>query len=292
MIRARKLTKSYANLVAVNSLDLDLSTGETLGVLGPNGAGKSTLIGMLSGLIQPDEGVIEFPELGAGKFKHALGLAPQDLSLYDELTAEENLRFFAKMFGLRGRQLQQRVAEALDFARLQDRRKDRVGTFSGGMKRRINLAAAIVHQPKILFLDEPTVGVDPQSRNHIFECIEQLKASGLSILYTTHYMEEAERLCDRIAIMDQGQLLACDTLAALTSCYGGDSLIRAELTPPVPDLPLPGELDGNHWQARSEDPIGLLAQLNNSGFRFRSMQVEQASLESIFLKLTGKQLRD
>jgi ABC-2 type transport system ATP-binding protein len=217
VLSVRNLRKSYGDRVAVEDLSFEVARGETFGFLGPNGAGKSTTIACMAGLLAPDSGEISLdggsptdPEV-----RRSLGLAPQSLALYPELTADENLRFFGRLYGLAGAGLARRIDWALELAGLADRRADRVGTYSGGMQRRLNLACALVHEPKMLLLDEPTAGVDPQSRNHVFTVIERLKAEGLTVVYTTHYMEEVERLCDRIAIIDHGRLLACDTLANL-----------------------------------------------------------------------------
>ena len=250
VIEAEKLVKKFGKFTAVDQLDINLLPGETLGLLGPNGAGKTTTIGMMIGLLKPTEGKIEV--LGESdptqiSVRKQIGVAPQALSIYDELTAEENLSFFGKLYKLSGAHLKSRVEWALEFSRLQDRRKSRVGTFSGGMKRRLNFACALVHEPKIVLLDEPTVGVDPQSRNHIFEGVEQLQQQGLSIIYTTHYMEEAERLCNRVAIIDHGKLLELDSVENLIGRHGGESLVTGELQA-VPDkVSLPGKSVEHSW---------------------------------------------
>src|SRR6478609_8682907 len=218
MIEAEDLRKSFGATPAVAGVSFSVRAGETFGLLGPNGAGKSTTIAMLTGALAPDGGSIRLAERGAPNepaTRRMIGVAPQTLSLYEELTAVENLRFFARMYGLSGAKLAERIEWALEFAGLADRRSGRVKTFSGGMKRRLNLAVALVHEPQVIFLDEPTAGVDPQSRNHIFERIEQLRGEGRTVVYTTHYMEEAQRLCDRVAIMDGGRILDLDTVPAL-----------------------------------------------------------------------------
>ena len=291
MIQSLNLTKRFGGITAVDDLSLDLKPGETLGLLGPNGAGKSTLVSMLCGLTSPDSGTIEFDQT-CGMSPDRIGLAPQDISLYEELSAEENLRFFGKLYQISGKKLAARVDNALEFAGLTARRKGRVGTFSGGMKRRLNIACAMVHDPKLLLLDEPTVGVDPQSRLHIFECIEQLQSHGLTILLTTHYMEEAERLCDRIAIIDEGRLLRCGPLSQLVAENGNGSRIEAELVDTAKAVGLPGRIHDNRWIAETHQPIPLLADAHHRGIQFRSIQIGHASLETIFLNLTGKSLRD
>jgi ABC-2 type transport system ATP-binding protein len=248
MLEIRRLRKRFGSLVAVNDVSLTIAPGQILGVLGPNGAGKTTTVSMIAGLLTPDAGEIRIDDqLLAGDrdpAKRKIGLVPQDLALYEELTAEDNLRFFGALYSLTGAALDHAMAVALTLVGLGDRMRDRVKTFSGGMKRRLNLAAGLLHDPDILLLDEPTVGVDPQSRNAIFDNLEELKDRGKALLYTTHYMEEAERLADRLVIIDRGQVVASDTLAGLYE-----------------KVPAPA-----------------------GGGR--------ASLESVFLSLTGKSLRD
>ncbi len=221
-----------------------------------------------------------------------IGVAPQSLSLYDDLTAAENLNFFGGLYGLAGDNLKSRVNWALDFASLTDRKNDRVSTFSGGMKRRLNIAVALIHEPKILLLDEPTVGVDPQSRNHIFESIETLKQGGLTIIYTTHYMEEAQRLCDRVAIIDHGKLLDIGTVADLIDRHGGRSVVTAQLQQPVTGIELPGQCDGLELRFEADHPIEEISRLTAAGVAFQTLQIKQADLESVFLQLTGRSLRD
>jgi ABC-2 type transport system ATP-binding protein len=215
MLRVENLTKRYGQRVAVNAISFSIDQGETVGLLGPNGAGKTTAIAMISGIARPDGGDVTLGGLSikqnAIALKRRVGLVPQDLALYDELSAWSNLQLFGGLHGLGAAQLRPR-AEA-------DRSKDRVGTFSGGMKRRLNIAAALLHDPDLILLDEPTVGVDPQSRNAIFENLEELKRRGKTLLYTTHYMEEAERLCDRVLILDHGRILADDTVTQFRQQY-------------------------------------------------------------------------
>ena len=238
MITVEKLAKRFGELQAVNGVSFTITKGETFGLLGPNGAGKTTTIHMLVGALKPDGGKVVIDgkaDPTAATARKRIGIAPQALALYEQLSAAENVRFFGSLYGLRGTKLSKQVTWALEFTGLADRRKDRMKTFSGGMKRRLNMACAIVHKPAVLFMDEPTVGVDPQSRNYIFENIEALKAEGTTVLYTTHYMEEAQRLCDRVAIMDQGKVLALDTVDGLitehgvfpASSEGVDAILRA-----------------------------------------------------------------
>ncbi len=286
--------------MAVNDLSFDIGLGETLGLLGPNGAGKSTTINMLVGLIEPDSGAVYLGDSNSASsnpmlasVRQNIGVAPQALSLYEDLTARENLSFFGGLYNLNGYALRDRVDWALDFSELQDRKNDRVSTFSGGMKRRLNIAVALIHDPEILLLDEPTVGVDPQSRNHIFDCIEKLQKQKMTIIYTTHYMEEAQRLCDRVAIVDHGQLLSIDTVDGLINQHGGQSVVEAELKQMVPaGVSLPGIQEGLSIRFESNDPLEKIAELSSKGVQFQTLQVKRPDLESVFLSLTGRSLRD
>lgn len=294
MIEVASVQKSFGDLKAVDGLSFEIGTGEAFGLLGPNGAGKTTTISMLVGLLKPDAGSVRVlgrdPTLAS--CRRSIGIAPQSLSLYEELSGRENLEFFGSLYGLGGAALSKRVDWALDFAGLQDRAKDRIGTYSGGMKRRINIAVALIQDPKVLLLDEPTVGVDPQSRNHIFESIEQLKSDGMTIIYTTHYMEEAQRLCDRVAIVDQGKLMALDTVPKLLEQHGGTSMVQAELESFPESIQLPGELEGQTIRFASERPLEEVATLTSKGVKFQTLNVARPDLESVFLNLTGRRLRD
>ncbi len=294
MVRATKVRKSYGNQVAVDGLSLDVPQGKTLGLLGPNGAGKTTTLHLLVGLLKPDSGQILIAgnsQVESAEVRSLIGIAPQSLSLYDELTAEENLIFFGRLYNLRGKSLRERVDWALDFANLQDRRRHRVQTYSGGMKRRLNFACALLHQPALVLLDEPTVGVDPQSRNHIFDGIRRLQEAGLTIIYTTHYMEEAQRLCDLVAIIDQGQLLDLGTVPELIQRHGGMSVISGDCATAPPDS-WPGAWDGQVWRHQTEKPLETLQQFSIQTSHFTRLQIEQPDLESVFLRLTGRNLRD
>jgi ABC-2 type transport system ATP-binding protein len=247
VLTIKNLRKSFGTLVAVDNVSFSVEKGQLVGLLGPNGAGKTTTVSMIAGLVTPDRGDV----LVAGHrlsgdtdpAKRRIGLVPQDLALYDELSARDNLRFFGALYSLSGRALDDAIAKAVDLVGLGDRVRDRVKTFSGGMKRRLNLAAGLLHDPDILLLDEPTVGVDPQSRNAIFDNLETLRSRGKALIYTTHYMEEVERLADRIVVMDHGKVIAEDTLAGLQS-------------------------------------------------RVASVGGGKATLETVFLTLTGRSLRD
>lgn len=281
MLQVKNLRKTFGSNVAVDDLSFVIARGEVFGLLGPNGAGKTTTVSLCVGLLDPDGGSVELDGLGRSSdasVRARIGVAPQALSLYDELSGRENLAFFATMQGLRGQAHRERVDWALEFADLTERQKDRVGSYSGGMKRRLNLAVALVHDPPLLLLDEPTVGVDPQSRNAIFERIGALKREGRTIVYTTHYMEEAERLCDRVGIIDHGKLLAIDTVSNLISSYGGPSTVIADQ-------------EGREVRLETRDPMAELLKLRQSGGLGR-IQVEGPSLESVFLSLTGRHLRD
>jgi ABC-2 type transport system ATP-binding protein len=281
MLRFEGVRKSFGSVAAVDGLSLEVARGEVLGLLGPNGAGKSTTVNLAVGLLAPDGGMVSIDGLGRPtepSVRRRVGVAPQALALYELLSGEENLRFFGEVYGLSGPALAGRVEWCLAFVGLADRARDRVGTYSGGMKRRLNLAAALVHQPELLLLDEPTVGVDPQSRNQIFDNIAALRRSGTTIVYTTHYMEEAERLCHRIAIVDHGRLLALGTLAELLADHGG---------PPT----LIVEANGASERVETTDP---LAELNRRAAErsISSFHVERPTLEQVFLSLTGRSLRD
>jgi ABC-2 type transport system ATP-binding protein len=233
MLDIKHLRKSFGTLVAVDDVSFSLTGGQLIGLLGPNGAGKTTTVSMIAGLLTPDRGeVLVGGQRLAGDTdpaKRRIGLVPQDLALYDELTARDNLRFFGSLYNLSGRTLDDAIGAAMQLVGLADRIKDRVKTFSGGMKRRLNLAVGLLHDPDILLLDEPTVGVDPQSRNAIFDNLELLKSRGKALVYTTHYMEEAERLADRIVVIDHGKVIADDTLVGLQSRVAEVGGVRANL---------------------------------------------------------------
>ncbi|MFO0940271.1 MAG: ABC transporter ATP-binding protein [Pirellulales bacterium] len=295
MIEVSKLSKSFGSRKAVNAVDLSISRGETFGLLGPNGAGKSTTIGMLVGLVRPDSGEVRIAggNPSQAEVRRKIGIAPQSLSLYENLSAADNLSFFGTMYGLLGSSLGDRVRWGLEFAGLTDRANDRVVTFSGGMKRRLNIAVGLVHQPEVLLLDEPTVGVDPQSRNHILESIAKLASDGLTIIFTTHYMEEAERLCDRIAIIDHGSILANDRLNGLIQRFGGKSLVTAQIVHrPSEVTKIEGAIEGNQLKFHSDQPVVELAELQQLGVQFGPIRIDQPNLESVFLSLTGRTLRD
>jgi len=296
MLKCSDLHKRYGDVTAVAALDLEVAAGENFGLLGPNGAGKSTTIRMALGITTPDAGTIDIAGKGPPTQKSVrarVGYAPQELALYEELTAKENLRFIGRLQGLRGRGLADRVRWALGFAALEDRAHHRVATFSGGMKRRLNLACAAIHDPELLLLDEPSVGVDPQSRNHLFETIEQLTNAGKTIVYTTHYMEEAERLCRRVAVMDKGKILACDTVSNLIARHGGRSVVEVELDgAPSEAARGLGPIRDGVLRFEVVDAASALQQLQQAGVGYRALHVRRPDLETVFLELTGRRLRD
>ncbi|MDD5063822.1 MAG: ABC transporter ATP-binding protein [Phycisphaerae bacterium] len=303
MIKACNLKKRYSKTVALDDVSFEVKRGETFGLLGPNGAGKTTTIRLLCGLLKPDSGVVTVngktnPTLV--EVRLSLGMVPQTLAIYEELSAEDNLRFFGRIYGLSGRRLKERVSNCLEIAGLTQRRKDKVSKYSGGMKRRLNMVCSLLHEPPLLLLDEPTVGVDPQSRNSIFDTIEAMKKQGRTIIYTTHYMEEAERICDRVAILDYGKILDMDSVRNLIAKHGGLSHIEAEFEKPPSDLDKIRQLVGNsniqfeETKIRFETPRPMesLAMLNRSGIHLQSLKIQTANLEDVFLNLTGRRLRD
>jgi len=311
MLEVTGLRKRYGDLVAVDGVSLRAGQGETLGLLGPNGAGKTTTVSMIAGLVRPDSGEVRI----AGRTlrgdtdpaKRAIGLVPQDIGLYEEMSARENLHLFGALYSLDGARLKHAMDEALELVGLRERAGDKVHDFSGGMKRRLNLAAALLHDPDLLLLDEPTVGVDPQSRNAIFDNLEALKKRGKTLLYTTHYMEEAERLCDRLVIMDRGKVIADDTLQGLHRMLPTANLLTVELAEGTSDglrpedlLKAPGvesvELRGRTVRIGvrdlGADSARILKWLADRGYPLEHLASERASLETVFLTLTGRSLRD
>jgi ABC-2 type transport system ATP-binding protein len=310
MLEVENLRKVYGKVVAVDSVSLRAGAGETVGLLGPNGAGKTTSVSMIAGLVRPDSGSVRIdgvPLAGdADPKKRRIGLVPQDLALFDELTALANLRLFAALYELEGTAARKAIAEALELVGLADRASDRVKNYSGGMKRRLNLAAALLHDPQILLLDEPTVGVDPQSRNAIFENLEVLKRRDKTLIYTTHYMEEAERLCDRVVIIDHGKIVANDTLRGLYRMLPATNLLAIDLMDGQNGFRLeelkavPGVHTAKLEQATLRVGLADLATgtprvlewLVERGHRYHHVASERADLETVFLTLTGRSLRD
>jgi ABC-2 type transport system ATP-binding protein len=301
-----ELYKNYGPTRALDGVRFDVQEGEVFGLLGPNGAGKTTLLSILSCLLEPSAGQARL--LGRPltprdrEVRRLIGIVPQELAVYGELTARENLQFLGELYGLGGSDLRRRVEEVLAAIGLEDKASDRVSTFSGGMKRRLNLGAALVHRPRLLLLDEPTVGVDPQSRNHIFEEVRRLNAAGVTVVYTSHYMEEVQALCSRIGIMDQGRLVACDTLPGLLQLLPGLLRLRvSELTlalrerlKALPDCRLL-EDDGQLLLECTDVKtmlVRLMTVLQDYPGRLEALEIEESNLERVFLHLTGRALRD
>jgi ABC-2 type transport system ATP-binding protein len=302
MLELTGLGKNYGDRTAVKALDLTVVKGEILGLLGPNGAGKTTTISMASGVVTPSRGRVAIggvelatqPRVAKAK----LGLVPQELALYEELSAIQNLTYFAALYGIHGKLAEERVAWALGVVGLADRAKDVVKTYSGGMQRRLNIAAGLVHKPELLILDEPTVGVDPQSRNHIFETVRTLRTSGITVIYTSHYMEEVEALCDRVAIMDGGEIVALGTIAELVAKYAGKGVeleVAGDVVAASAAASAHGTVICEGNVLRIEPTAGLaplLAAIEATGATIARIESRQASLETAFLALTGRALRD
>jgi ABC-2 type transport system ATP-binding protein len=303
------LVKSFGDLLAVNDVSFAIEEGETFGLLGPNGAGKTTSISMVAGLLEPDGGEIQVAgtpiRTNSTAGKMSIGLVPQELAIYPDLTAAENLRFFGKLYDMAGDGLSRRVDEVLEVIGLNDRRDDLIREFSGGMKRRLNIGIGLLHRPELLILDEPTVGVDPQSRNAILESVEDLSGQGMAVLYTTHYMEEAERLCDRVAIIDEGTIKAEGTRRELVSLVGQRDRIRVTATGDLARAAQVASDLGSVFEASpSEHGIEalvleassilpeLLSRVAANGATITGVEVFEPNLEAVFLHLTGKALRD
>lgn len=303
MIKIQSLSKNYGDFTAAEDISFVVEAGEIFGLLGPNGAGKSTTINCISGLLKPTNGEVSINQhsvMGEPiKAKTSLGLVPQDLALYEDLNGQENLNFWGQAYGLSGTGLQQRITEVLQQVGLESRAKDLVSNYSGGMKRRLNFACAILHKPQALLLDEPTVGVDPQSREHLLSAVEALKEQGTAVLYTTHYMEEAERLCDRLAIIDHGKLIAQGTVNELRSEMGEKDLITLNGDFSQTDQAVIADFELIEWQDgyvrfMAENAAGQLSEIlaRFDQNQVKQTAVQQANLESLFIKLTGRELRD
>jgi ABC-2 type transport system ATP-binding protein len=310
VLTVSNLRKQYGDFLAVNNVCFSVSKGECFGLLGPNGAGKTTTISIICGILRPDSGqvLINGQQITSdtSPIKQRIGYVPQDLALYEELDAVGNLRLFGALYHLGGDTLRKRIDEALTLTGLTDRAHEPVSRFSGGMKRRLNIGAALLHDPDLLIFDEPTVGVDPQSRNAIFDTLKTLQSRGKTLIYTTHYMEEVERLCDRVAIMDHGQIIADDTLPGLRRLLPDRERLQVELT----------DVGGNGWLEELNtlpgirlaqlhgttltlgiDQIGrdvstVLTWLDTRNVQIRSASTRHTALEDIFLHLTGRSLRD
>ena len=309
VLSCRNLRKRFGQLVAVDGVGFEVGPGETYGLLGPNGAGKTTTVSMVCGLLDADEGDVVVdgrPITGeATKAKAAIGYVPQEIALYPDLTGAENLRFFGRLYGLRGDELGTRVGEMLELVELRDRADERVDRYSGGMKRRLNIAAGLLHSPKLLVLDEPTVGVDPQSRNAILENVEKLASEGVAVLYTTHYMEEAERLCDRVGIIDQGKIIAEGTRRELVDRLGQLDRVEIAATGALRKFVTAAKKLKDVDDATATDEHvqllvhggrhvlpKLLEVADRTDVAVSSVEVIEPDLEAVFLHLTGKALRD
>ena len=305
MLALRSVTKRYGSITALDNVSLEIAPGEFFGLLGPNGAGKSTLMSLAAGLRTPDSGEVLLADAPLSKVnlaaRHVLGLVPQTIALYTDLTAEQNLRIFGQLYGISGRDLKSRIDEALESVQLADRRHSVVKTFSGGMQRRLNLVASLLHRPKILLCDEPTVGIDPQSRNAIFDYLERLNREGLTIIYSTHYMEEAERLCSRIGVIDHGKILALGTLDELLMQLPFEDEIAFPETPATAtfaaQLTAHGQLstaEGTHrFRPKPGHPLSVFfADAEKTGVATRLFEIQRPTLEAVFLHLTGRKLRD
>jgi ABC-2 type transport system ATP-binding protein len=308
-IETHNLRKHFGEHKAVQGVTFAAQAGEVLSLLGPNGAGKSTTISMLSGLLPPSDGDAEIMghsiRREPAEAKACLGVVPQDIALYPDLSARENLEFWGKMYGLRGPALRRRVEEVLDVIGLADRQKDRVGKFSGGMKRRVNIGAALLHKPQVVIMDEPTVGIDPQSRRHILDNVKELNRQGMTVLYTTHYMEESAELSHHIAIMDKGQVIACGTHDELIRMVGEQTRLDLMLNAEAEKiLPAWQAVDGVTRLDATDGKVTALVDDSNrvlprlfdaaaaAGVRITSIDIQEPNLETVFLHLTGRALRD
>ena len=311
ILRAQDLHKNFNGVEAVRGVSFEIAPGEIYSLLGPNGAGKTTTISMLTGLLAPSSGDAYMNGFSVrddvNRVKEIIGVVPQEIALYPTISASENLVFWGKMLGLRGKQLGKRVDAALEIAGLVDRAKDRVETFSGGMKRRLNIAVGLLHEPKIIFMDEPTVGIDPQSRRRILDTVKSLNEQGMAVLYTTHYMEEAEELSDRIGIIDSGKLIAEGTQNELTQLIGEYDTIQlyvdgegniercAEELRKLPEVHNAfGENGHLVVQAREANSAlaGVVGHFSQAGIKIQSLKIQEPDLEAVFLHLTGRALRD
>lgn len=310
MLEVQDLQKKFKKKTAVDGVNLFLEEGESVGLLGPNGAGKSTTISMISTLLPPDRGTVKFN--GKDALKHPdelrpiLGVVPQEIALYDELSAYENMKFFGKVYNLSGEKLEKKIQEVLELVGLKDRQKDAVNTYSGGMKRRINIAVALMHDPEILIMDEPTVGIDPQSRNYILDMVRQLnREKGLTVLYTSHYMEEVEKLCDRVYIMDHGEIIASGTKEELRSILSNEETIRVDVeelskgfiehltTLKNINQVSEDEKGYNLIVSKGDHLLGDIFTIAKEwDVNITSIQIQTATLEDVFLHLTGRTLRD
>jgi len=308
MLRVSHVSKKFKDISAVQDVSFEIRKGEIFGLLGPNGAGKTTTLNMICSLIKPDSGRIELDGVEVTDknpmLRKKLGVVPQDVALYEEFSAVDNLKFWGGLYGLKGAPLKSRIAEVLRLVGLEERSRDRMKTYSGGMKRRLNLASGMIHNPGLLLLDEPTVGIDPQGRHAMLEMIRSAAKSGTTILYTTHYLDEAESLCDRLCIMDHGRVLSMGTQDEIKRIVGENRIFRVtgvfearnaeELPGRIPELTL---LSLRQNEVLYSLPVRqqtgkLIETLIASGFQIENLSIKEPSLDSVFLKLTGKELRD
>jgi ABC-2 type transport system ATP-binding protein len=309
MISVRSVSKSFGNIKALENVSFNIEKGKIFGILGPNGAGKSTIVNILNTLVKPDNGDVIIDGVSikddGESIKLIMGVVPQEIALYEELSAYENLMFWGGLYDIPKKELKNNINKTLEIVDLAGRKNDRIKTFSGGMKRRINIACSLLHNPKILVLDEPTVGVDPQNRNHIFEVIERLNFEGMTLIYTTHYLEEAERFCDNIAIIDVGHIIAQGTLKELRQISDVKDLLTIKLADTRSEIisRITSEYPLLRFDSTSNtlkvecgnignDTSKILNQIQNSGGVIESIYTQGTNLESIYLKLTGKELRD
>ncbi|WP_163194158.1 ABC transporter ATP-binding protein [Clostridium thermarum] len=309
IVNINKLTKKFKELVAVDNLSLSIFEGEIYGLLGPNGAGKSTTINIISGLLNKDDGSIEIFEKDMAKhpneIKRHIGIVPQDLAIYEDLTAYENVSFFASLYGLKGQALKQSVMQALGFVGLTEKAKEFPKQFSGGMKRRLNIACAIAHRPKLIIMDEPTVGIDPQSRNHILHSVKQLNSMGCTVIYTSHYMEEVEEICSRIGIIDHGKLIAEGTKEELKAIITDKNSfsITVDSTDRIKEEEIKAiqgvisvVIEENIIKINSHKEINnldkVILYLSNKKIAIKNVESKAPDLETVFLTLTGRKLRD
>ncbi|MBC8047710.1 MAG: ABC transporter ATP-binding protein [Fimbriimonadaceae bacterium] len=304
MLRVKNISKSFATNKAVDDVSFQIEKGQFYGLLGPNGAGKTTTILMISAIMQPDIGNILIDEKDVYKNKHTvklkMGIVPQEIALYDEMSALDNLVFWGSLYGISKSNAKQKANELLDWIGLSDRKKDLIKTYSGGMKRRINIACALMHNPELIVMDEPTVGIDPQSRNKIYELLDELHNNKKTILYTTHYMEEAERMCDIIGIIDRGKIITQGTLQELKNKNNVDESIvihyEGNAVDKLNGYKLKNDADKNeliiYSQHAKHDLPGIVKKCADAGITILNIDIRNINLETIFLNLTGRQLRD
>lgn len=310
IVKMDQVTKKFGDVTAVDKVSLEIEEGEIFGLLGPNGAGKSTAINMITGLLSIDKGSISIYGKDVKKDKMAtksyVGIVPQDIAIYEDLTSLENVKFFASLYGLRGKALEEAALEALEFTGLSEKRNQFPKSFSGGMKRRLNIACAIAHKPKIIIMDEPTVGIDPQSRNHILQSVKKLNDMGSTIIYTSHYMEEVEEICTRIAIMDHGKVIALGTCEELENMINDRDVVVVTISDPASRVDeksireIPGvenvDIGENTVKITSAREVTNLDKIIQyflqNDFTIKSVESKTPDLETVFLSLTGRKLRD